>query len=61
MATRSAQAPPYEYGLTRTGRDLLPVIMAVKQWGDRHVSGVVLPPARLRRDFRASDGLHRLR
>src|SRR5215470_13192901 len=34
----------YEYRLTHAGRDLLPVIMALKQWGDRHVSGQALPP-----------------
>ena len=43
--TKYSDRPPrYEYRLTRAGGDLLPVIMAVKQWGDRHVSGEVLPP-----------------
>jgi DNA-binding HxlR family transcriptional regulator len=36
--------PRYEYRLTRAGRDLLPVIQTLKHWGDRHVSGEVLPP-----------------
>lgn len=36
--------PRHEYRLTPAGRDLLPVIMTLKQWGDRHVSGEVLPP-----------------
>jgi DNA-binding HxlR family transcriptional regulator len=40
----SSRPPRYEYRLTRAGRDLLPVIMMLKQWGDRHVSGEVLPP-----------------
>jgi len=40
----SNHPPRYEYRLTRAGRDLLPVIMALKQWGDRYVSGAVLPP-----------------
>jgi DNA-binding HxlR family transcriptional regulator len=40
----SDRPPRYEYRLTRAGRDLLPVIMALKQWGDRHVAGEVLPP-----------------
>lgn len=40
----SSRPPRYEYRLTRAGRELLPVIMALKQWGDRHVSGEVLPP-----------------
>ena len=43
--TKYSDRPPrYEYRLTRAGGDLLPVILAVKQWGDRHVSGEVLPP-----------------
>ena len=43
--TKYSDRPPrYEYRLTRAGGDLLPVIMAVKQWGDRNVSGEVLPP-----------------
>ena len=29
----SARPPRYEYRLTRAGRDLLPVIMALRQWG----------------------------
>ena len=40
----SSRPPRYEYRLTHAGRDLLPVIMALKQWGDRHVSGQALPP-----------------
>lgn len=34
----------YEYRLTPAGRDLLPVIMTLRQWGERHVTGEVLPP-----------------
>jgi DNA-binding HxlR family transcriptional regulator len=40
----SDRPPRYEYRLTLSGRDLMPVILALKQWGDRHVSGEVLPP-----------------
>ena len=40
----SNRPPRYEYRLTHAGRDLLPVIMALKQWGDRHVSRQALPP-----------------
>ena len=40
----SSRPPRYEYRLTPAGRDLLPVIMTLKQWGDRHVSGQALPP-----------------
>lgn len=40
----SSRPPRYEYRLTHVGQDLLPVIMALKQWGDRHVSGQALPP-----------------
>ena len=28
----------YEYHLTEAGRDLYPVITALRQWGDRHVT-----------------------
>lgn len=40
----SERPPRYDYRLTAAGRDLLPVIMALKHWGDRHVSGEFLPP-----------------
>ena len=40
----SNRPPRYEYRLTRAGRDLLPVIMTLRQWGERYVSGEVLPP-----------------
>jgi DNA-binding HxlR family transcriptional regulator len=30
--------PRFEYHLTGAGRDLYPVITALRQWGDRHVS-----------------------
>lgn len=36
--------PRYEYVLTKAGRDLRPVITALKHWGDTHVMGEVLPP-----------------
>ena len=32
----SARPPRDEYLLTGTGRDLLPVLIAFKEWGDRH-------------------------
>ena len=32
----SARPPRDEYLLTDTGRDLLPVLIALKEWGDRH-------------------------
>lgn len=28
--------PRYEYGITGKGRELLPVLMAMVEWGDRH-------------------------
>lgn len=31
--------PRYEYHLTEAGRDLHAVITALRQWGDRHVTG----------------------
>jgi DNA-binding HxlR family transcriptional regulator len=41
METRlySAHPPRKDYLLTAKGRDLRPVIMALKAWGDRHVYG----------------------
>jgi DNA-binding HxlR family transcriptional regulator len=35
----------YIYVLTDEGKDLRPVLMALKHWGDRHVMGRVMPPA----------------
>jgi len=34
----------YEYLLTKAGRDLRPVIMALKHWGDTHVMHQAMPP-----------------
>lgn len=35
----SAHPPRYEYRLTDKGRGLLPVLIALQDWGTRHVSG----------------------
>jgi DNA-binding HxlR family transcriptional regulator len=35
--------PRYEYVLTEAGKDLRPVIMALKQWGDDHLMNDPLP------------------
>ena len=35
----SAHPPRKDYVLTAKGRDLMPVIVALKAWGDRHVYG----------------------
>ena len=35
--------PRREYVLTAKGRDLLPVLLTLKQWGDRHVYGGATP------------------
>jgi len=35
----SAHPPRYEYRLTAKGRGLLPVLIALQDWGTRHVSG----------------------
>jgi DNA-binding HxlR family transcriptional regulator len=35
----SEHPPRKDYVLTRKGRDLLPVILTLKAWGDRHVYG----------------------
>ena len=32
----SQHPPRYEYHLTRAGRDLLPVLLALRQWGQEH-------------------------
>jgi len=34
-----------EYRLTQAGRDLVPILLAVMAWGDRHLSGQEGPPA----------------
>ena len=34
----------HEYRLTAAGKDLWPVIIALKHWGDTHVRGAYLPP-----------------
>jgi DNA-binding HxlR family transcriptional regulator len=35
----------WEYRLTGAGRELTPVLTALRQWGDRHLSGEAGPPA----------------
>ena len=37
--------PRFEYRLTEKGRDLYPVILLLKQWGDRWMVGPEGPPA----------------
>jgi DNA-binding HxlR family transcriptional regulator len=39
----SEHPPRNDYVLTRKGRDLMPVIVALKTWGDRHVYGEKAP------------------
>jgi DNA-binding HxlR family transcriptional regulator len=34
----------FEYYLTEVGKDLYPVILALRQWGDRHLAGADGPP-----------------
>lgn len=34
----------HEYRLTRAGRDLRPVLLALMQWGDEHLAGAAGPP-----------------
>jgi DNA-binding HxlR family transcriptional regulator len=41
------QRTRHEYVLTETGRDLLPVAMALMQWGDEHLTGPAGPPLRV--------------
>jgi DNA-binding HxlR family transcriptional regulator len=40
----SDRPPRYEYVLTKAGRDLRPVVMALKHWGDTHVMHQQMPP-----------------
>lgn len=40
----SEHPPRYEYVLTDAGKDLRPVILALKHWGDTHVMREQLPP-----------------
>jgi len=37
--------PRFEYCLTEKGRDLYPIILMLKQWGDRWMAGPEGPPA----------------
>jgi DNA-binding HxlR family transcriptional regulator len=34
----------FEYYLTEVGKDLYPVILTLRQWGDRHLAGADGPP-----------------
>ena len=36
----------YEYGLTRRGRDLLPLMREMVTWANQHIAGTARPPAR---------------
>ncbi|WP_300007964.1 helix-turn-helix domain-containing protein [Pseudonocardia sp.] len=40
----------HEYRLTAAGRDLRPVILAMLQYGDRHLAGPAGPPLRVEHD-----------
>jgi DNA-binding HxlR family transcriptional regulator len=35
--------PRFEYHLTESGKDLIPMIKAMAKWADRHVVGVKIP------------------
>jgi DNA-binding HxlR family transcriptional regulator len=35
----------FEYFLTDAGKDLYPVVVALREWGDRHLAGADGPPA----------------
>ena len=35
----------FEYFLTESGKDLYPVVVALREWGDRHLAGADGPPA----------------
>jgi DNA-binding HxlR family transcriptional regulator len=40
----SDHPPRFEYYLTDVGQDLYPVILTLRQWGDRHLAGEDGPP-----------------
>ena len=42
--------PRYDYVLTEQGRDLWPVVVALRQWGDKHVVGRGNEPIKLRHE-----------
>ena len=52
LATRDYREPGarlrQEYVLTEAGRDLQPVLTALKDWGDRHLAGPAGPPVSTR-------------
>ena len=41
----SERPPRHEYVLTEAGKDLRPVIWALKHWGDTYITGEQLPPS----------------
>ena len=43
----SERPPRWDYVLTAKGRDLRPVILALKAWGDRHVYGEAAGPLQI--------------
>lgn len=40
----SDHPPRYDYRLTPIGRELSPILVALMQWGDRHLRGDTTPP-----------------
>ncbi len=54
----SATPPRSSYHLTASGRDLLPVLQALLQWGDRWVADE--PPVHLHHDPPGAGGDHRV-
>ena len=43
----SERPPRHEYRLTERGRDLYPVVLALRKWGDKHATSHVGPPVTL--------------
>ena len=50
----AGQRTRYEYVLTEMGRDLLPVVLALWQWGDKYLQPESGPPLRLVEDSTGS-------
>jgi len=47
IASATAGGKALDYRLTPKGLDLFPVIVAIAQWGDRHLAGPKGPPIRI--------------
>lgn len=42
----------HEYQLTERGQDLMPVLLAIAQWGQAHIDGIAIPTEEQLREMR---------